>query len=69
MPFEEIEDFGIVIVICCVWEKETPNDQYISNTQTIWQLLAGDGKSISALKIYIWWDMSYSISYVVPTQF
>jgi hypothetical protein len=21
MPFEEIEDFRIVIVICCVWEE------------------------------------------------
>jgi hypothetical protein len=48
IPFEDIEDFRIVIVICCVREKETPNDQHISNTETILQLLAEDGMSISA---------------------
>jgi hypothetical protein len=53
MPCEGTEDCGIVIVKCCVGEKETPNDQQISNTQTIWQLGAGDEKSITvtALKI------------------
>jgi hypothetical protein len=46
MPNEGIKDFRIVIVICCVWEKETPSDQHISNTQTSWQMSAGDEKSI-----------------------
>ncbi len=67
MSCEGIEDFGIVIAICCVGEKETPNDQQISNTQTIWQLGAGDEKSIPALKIYILCDIAYSIPYLIPT--
>jgi len=36
---EEIEDFRIVSVICCVWGKDTSIGQH---TQTIWQLSAGD---------------------------
>jgi hypothetical protein len=54
MPNEGIEDFRIVIVICCVWEKETPSDQHNSNTQTSWQLSAGDEKSIPVLTFNGW---------------
>jgi hypothetical protein len=51
IPCERIKDFRIVVVIvCCVWEKETPFGQHISNTQTIWQLSAGDEKSIPDIK-------------------
>jgi hypothetical protein len=54
MACEEIEDFRIVVVMCCVWGKDTIIGQHISNTQTIWQLLwAGDEKVISASKIYM----------------
>jgi hypothetical protein len=37
MPCEGIEDFRIVVVILCVWRKDTPNDQHqhISNTNNI----------------------------------
>ncbi len=41
MTCEGIENFGIVIIICYVWKKETPINQHIFNMQTIWQLLAG----------------------------
>jgi hypothetical protein len=52
MPCEGIEDFRIVIGICCVWEKvETHIDQHISKTQTIWQLSAGDEKTNPAKKV------------------
>jgi hypothetical protein len=69
VPCEEIEDFRIVVIISCVWGKDTPIDQHISNMQTIRQLLAGDEKSIPALKINILWSMSDSIPHLVPTTF
>jgi hypothetical protein len=69
IPCEEIEDFRIVVIISCVRGKDTPIGQHISNMQTIWQLLAGDEKSIPALKIYILWSMSHSIPHLVPTHF
>jgi hypothetical protein len=69
VPCEEIEDFRIVVSISCVWGKDTPIGQHISNMQTIWQLLAGDEKSISAFKMNILWVMADSISYLVPTHF
>jgi hypothetical protein len=68
MPCEGIENFRIDIFICVV-EKETPIAQHISSTQTIWQMLAGDEKSIPALIINIFWDMTYSIPNMAPTQF
>ncbi len=43
----------------CVGGTDTPIDQHISNTQTKWQLSAGDEKSISALKINIYEIMGY----------
>jgi hypothetical protein len=54
-----------------VGEGYPPVDKNISNTQTLWQLLEGDEKSIPAIKIYILWDMADSIPYLVPspTQF
>jgi hypothetical protein len=66
VPCEEIEDFRIVVSISCVWGKDTPIGQHISNMQTIWQL---DEKSIPALKINILWSMSDSIPHLVPTHF
>ncbi len=69
IPCEGIEDFRIVVIICCVWRKNTPIGQHISDTQTIGQLSAGDEKSIPALKINIFWDMADSILYFVPTHF
>jgi len=66
VPCEEIEDFRIVVIISCVWGKDTPIGQHISNMQTIWQL---DEKSIPALKINILWSMSDSIPHLVPTHF
>jgi hypothetical protein len=48
--------------------KDNPFEKHISNTQTIWLLIAGDEKSIPALKINILWDMSDFVSYFVPTQ-
>ncbi len=67
-PWEGIEDFIIVVVICSVWRIDTPIGQHICNTQAIWQLSAGDEKSIPALKIYIFRDMADSILYSIPTQ-
>ncbi len=65
-PCEGTEDFRTVIVICYVWRKDTPIDQKISNTQTIWELLATwDEKLIPVLKIYLLWDMADSIPYLV----
>ncbi len=61
---EEIEDFWIVVVMYCVWGKDTAIGQHISNTQTIWQLWAEDEK-IFASKIYILWDMADLIPYLV----
>ncbi len=49
--------------------KDTPIGQHISNTQPIWQMLAGDEKSIPALKIYIVWDIADWIPYLIPTRF
>ncbi len=71
IPCEGIEDFRIVVVICCVWGYRTYTSigQHIFNTQTIWQLSAGDYKSIPALKIYILWNTTNSIPYLGPTQF
>ncbi len=69
VPCEENEDFRIVVSISCVWGKDIPIGQHISNMQPIWQLLAGDEKSIPALKINILWAMYDSISYLVPTHF
>jgi hypothetical protein len=40
----------------------------VSDTQTIWQLSAGDEKLIPALKMNILWDTAGSIPYLVPTQ-
>ncbi len=69
VPCEEIEDFRIVVSISCLWRKDTPIGQHISNMQTIWQLLAGDEKSIPVLKINILGSMSDSIPHLVPTHF
>jgi hypothetical protein len=55
-------------MMCVLWE-DTPIGQHFSNTQTIWQLSAGDEKSIPELKINILWDKANSIPYSVPTQF
>jgi hypothetical protein len=46
IPFEGIKDCRIIDVTCCVVGKETPIGQHISKTQTIWQLSAGEEKSI-----------------------
>ncbi len=46
---ESTEDFRIVVVICSIWEKDTPIGQYIYNTQTIWQLSAEGMKSLFLL--------------------
>ncbi len=64
IPCEGIEDFWIVVVMCCVWGKDTTIGQHISNTQ----LWAGDEKAISASKIYILWDMADLIPYLVPAK-
>ena len=70
VPCEEIEDFRIVVIISCVWGKDTPIGQHISNMQTIWQLSAGDEKSVPALKIniFMWHGRPDSIldSYSIP---
>jgi hypothetical protein len=39
-------------VVC--GDGQTPVDQHIANTHTIWQLSAGDEKSIPAVKINIY---------------
>jgi hypothetical protein len=54
-----------------VWGKAIPIaiGKQIFSTQTIWQLSAGDEKSIPALKINILWDIADSIQHLVPTQF
>ncbi len=52
-----------------MWEKETPINQHISNTQIIWQLLVGYEKSIPALKMNTLWDIANSIPILGPTQF
>jgi hypothetical protein len=52
-----------------VWGKDSPIGQHISNVQTIWQLSAGNEKSVPALKINIYVDIADSIPYLVPTQF
>jgi hypothetical protein len=49
--------------------KDTSIGQHISNTQTTWQLAAGDEKSISALLINILWDMADKNPYLVPILF
>jgi hypothetical protein len=50
--------------------KDTLIDQHISNTQLIWQLLAGFEKLILVLKINIWvMETADPIPYLVPTQF
>ncbi len=52
IPCEGIKGFRIVVVIYCVWGKDAPIGQHISNTQTIWQLSAGDEKSIPVQEIF-----------------
>jgi hypothetical protein len=66
---EGIEDFRIFAVICCVWGKDTSIGRHISNTQTIWQLSAGDEKSIPALEIEILWHIADSIPFLARTRF
>ncbi len=52
-----------------VWGgKDNPFEKHISNTQTIWPLIAGDEKSFPALKINILWDIPDFILHLVPTQ-
>jgi hypothetical protein len=51
MPNEGIEDFRIVIVICCVREKETPIViQTFPTRKQVGMLSARDEKSIPVLK-------------------
>jgi hypothetical protein len=64
IPCEGIKDCRIVDVICCVMCKETSIGQHISKLQTIWQLLAGEEKSIPTFKINLLWDMADSIPYL-----
>jgi hypothetical protein len=42
--------------------------QDISNTQTKWQLSAGDETTISGLKIDVLWDTADSNPYLVPPK-
>jgi hypothetical protein len=64
-----IEDFTIVVVICCVCVKDTHIGQLISNMQIIWQVSAEDEKSIPDLKNNLFLDIANFISYLVATQF
>ena len=58
------------IYIYCVWMKDIPIEQHISNTQTIRQLSAGDKKSILALKLIFMEHVRLNLnSYLIPTQF
>jgi hypothetical protein len=56
--------FLIVVVICWVG-KDAPIGQHISITQTIWQLSAGDKKSIPALEFYIIWNTGRLVYIVI----
>ncbi len=55
----------LIVVVTCLVGKDSPISQHISNTQTIWQLSAGDKKSIPALEIYFIWNAGRLVYIVI----
>ncbi len=68
---EGIEDFRIVMVMCCVWGKDIPIGQHISNMQTIWRRSARVEKVDSFFKnlFFVRHGRLDYCTYLVLTQF
>jgi hypothetical protein len=69
MSCEGAEDFRIVIVLCCVWGKDTSFDQtHIQHAKN--KADVGRGYKVDSCfkKLYLW-DMADSIPYLLPIQF